>query len=152
SAPPPGTPRLPAPPGSAPRCNLLGATALGFRHRDDVREIAGLLERLGILVHVVAPLGATPADLARLGEADFNVVLYPEIAAPAAQWLQRTFAQPFTRTVPIGVAATRAFVAEVAALAGVDPAPALAGEPSRLPWYSRSVDSTYLTGKRVFIF
>ncbi len=23
---------------------------------------------------------------------------------------------------------------------------------SRLPWYSRSVDSTYLTGKRVFIF
>jgi light-independent protochlorophyllide reductase subunit B len=28
----------------------------------------------------------------------------------------------------------------------------LAGAPSRLPWYSRSVDSTYLTGKRVFIF
>ena len=23
---------------------------------------------------------------------------------------------------------------------------------SRLPWYSRSVDSTYLTGKRVFVF
>ena len=29
---------------------------------------------------------------------------------------------------------------------------ALAGTPSRLPWYSRSVDSTYLTAKRVFIF
>ena len=29
---------------------------------------------------------------------------------------------------------------------------ALAGLGSRLPWYSRSVDSTYLTGKRVFIF
>ena len=28
----------------------------------------------------------------------------------------------------------------------------LAAETSRLPWYSRSVDSTYLTGKRVFIF
>ena len=25
-------------------------------------------------------------------------------------------------------------------------------QSSRLPWYSRSVDSTYLTGKRVFIF
>jgi light-independent protochlorophyllide reductase subunit B len=25
-------------------------------------------------------------------------------------------------------------------------------ESSRLPWYSRSVDSTYLTGKRVFVF
>ena len=33
-----------------------------------------------------------------------------------------------------------------------DPAAALAGTPSRLPWYSRSVDSTYLTAKRVFIF
>ena len=28
----------------------------------------------------------------------------------------------------------------------------LDSETSRLPWYSRSVDSTYLTGKRVFIF
>ena len=27
-----------------------------------------------------------------------------------------------------------------------------ASDRSRLPWYSRSVDSTYLTGKRVFIF
>src|SRR5262249_24530603 len=37
-------------------------------------------------------------------------------------------------------------------LASVDPAPLLAREVSRLPWYSRSVDSTYLTGKRVFVF
>ncbi|MFQ3623307.1 MAG: nitrogenase component 1, partial [Acetobacteraceae bacterium] len=57
-----------------------------------------------------------------------------------------------TRTVPIGVGATRDFVAEVAGLAGVDPAPVLEAEESRLPWYSRSVDSTYLTGKRVFVF
>ena len=29
----------------------------------------------------------------------------------------------------------------------------LANDPAaRSPWYSRSVDSTYLTGKRVFIF
>ena len=38
------------------------------------------------------------------------------------------------------------------AAAGVDPAPVLEGHGSRLPWYSRSVDSTYLTDKRVFIF
>ncbi len=152
TAPAPGTKRAPRAPGARPKCNLLGPTALGFRHRDDVTEITGLLARLGIDVHVVAPMGATPADLARLGEADFNVVLYPETAGAAAQWLGRTFGQPATRTVPIGVGATREFVAEVAALAGVDPAPALAGEPTRLPWYSRSVDSTYLTGKRVFVF
>ena len=41
--------------------------------------------------------------------------------------------------------------AEIAGLAQVTPPPGLAGE-SRLGWYSRSVDSTYLTGKRVFIF
>ena len=135
-----------------PRCNILGPTALGFRHRDDVAEITKLLAALGIDVGVTAPLGARPSDLARLPEADFNVVLYPEIAGQAARWLEKTHGQPFTRTVPIGVGATRDFVAEVATLAGIDPAPALASEPSRLPWYSRSVDSNYLTGKRVFIF
>ena len=152
SAPPPGTPRPPRPPGVRPRCNLLGPTALGFRHRDDTAEIAGLLARLGVEVAVTAPLGATPADLARLGEADFNVVLYPEVAGTAAAWLHRTFGQPATAVVPIGVGATHAFVREVASLAGVDPAPALESGLSRLPWYSRSVDSTYLTGKRVFVF
>jgi len=148
--PPPGTPRPPID-GRRPRANLLGPTALGFRHRDDLREVAALLDRMGIDVWVTAPLGAAPADLARVGEADFNVVLYPEIAGTAASWLQRSFGQISTKTVPIGVGATRDFIAEVAALAGVDPAPALAEMP-RLPWFSRSVDSNYLTGKRVFVF
>ena len=152
SAPPPGTAKAPRAPGVPARCNLLGPTALGFRHRDDVTEITRLLQRLGIEVAVVAPMGSTPAEIARLGEADFNVVLYPEIAGQAARWLERSFGQPWTKTVPIGVGATREFVAEVAGLAGVDPAPLLAEEASRLPWYSRSVDSTYLTGKRVFVF
>ena len=135
-----------------PRCNTLGPTALGFRHRDDVHEVSRLLEQLGIEVGVTAPLGATPHDFSRLPDADFNVVLYPEVALPAAQWLEKTHGQPFTRTIPIGVGATRAFVAEVAALAGVDASPVLQSVGSRLPWYSRSVDSTYLTDKRVFIF
>jgi light-independent protochlorophyllide reductase subunit B len=80
------------------------------------------------------------------------VVLYPEIAGQAASWLQRTFGQPFTRTIPIGVSATREFVEEVAKLAGIDASGVLAASSTRLPWYSRSVDSTYLTGKRVFVF
>ena len=136
--------------GVQPACNLLGPTALGFRHRDDVREIRDLVEQLGIRVNVVAPLEASPADLARLGDADFNVVLYPEIANVAARWLERQFGQPTVRVVPIGVNATREFITEVARVAGIDAA--VAEERSRLPWYSRSVDSTYLTGKRVFIF
>jgi light-independent protochlorophyllide reductase subunit B len=140
------------PPRERKSCNILGPTSLGFRCRDDVREIEKLVAALGVDVNVVAPLGASPQDLTRLGDADFNVLLYPEIALAAAQWLERAHGQPFTRMVPIGVGATRDFVAEVARLANVDPAPALEATESRLPWYSRSVDSTYLTGKRVFIF
>jgi light-independent protochlorophyllide reductase subunit B len=149
---PPGTQRAPREAGRRARVNLLGPTALGFRHRDDVREITGLLSQLGVDVHVTAPLGASPADLARLGEADFNIVLYPEIAGQVASWLERNFGQKSVRTVPIGVSATRAFIAEVAALAGVDASGLLAEQSSRLPWYSRSVDANYLTGKRVFVF
>jgi light-independent protochlorophyllide reductase subunit B len=147
-----GAKRERAPGQGRPRCNVLGPTALGYRHRDDLREICGLLDEIGIDVNVVAPLNATPADLARLQDAEFNVVMYPEIASVAASWLQRSFGQPFTRTVPIGVNATHDFIREVAQLAGLDAEPLLARTASRARWYARSVDSTYLTGKRVFIF
>ena len=152
--PPPGTP---APStqrwqeeGRRPRVNLLGPSLLGFRCRDDIREITGLLDRCGIDVAVVAPLGARPADLQRIPSADANVCLYPEIAAPVCSWLERSFGMATVRTVPIGIGATTAFIEELCGLLGLE-APAF-DEPSRLPWYSRSVDSTYLTGKRVFIF
>ena len=151
-APPPGQKRAARPEGQRPSCNLLGATALGFRHRDDVREIAGLMAQLGIDVNVIAPLDATAADIQRLGAADFNVVMYPETAGQTTAWLKRSFGQPATTVTPIGVGATRRFIEEVAALAGIDATATLAKATSRLPWYSRSVDSTYLTGKRVFVF
>jgi len=140
--------------GRAARCNLLGPTALGFRHRDDITEVTRLLQQLGVEVSVVAPMGAGTANLMRLPEADFNVVLYAETGATAAQWLQRQFKQPVVRTTPIGVRGTRAFMAEVASVVQ-----SLGGQVKpvdetalRAPWYSKSVDSTYLTGKRVFVF
>ena len=148
----PGVKRAPRDAAKRPSCNILGPTALGFRHRDDVAEITRLLGRLGVDINVTAPMGASPADLARLGDADFNVVLYPEIAAQCVKWLERSFGQPSTKTVPIGVGATRDFIREVAALAGIDAGALLDADESRLTWYSKSVDSTYLTGKRVFIF
>ena len=137
----------------APLCNILGPTALGFRHRDDLVEITELLGALGIDVNVVAPLGATPADLGRLGEADFNVVLYPEIAraagaAPAEDLRPADGRDRADRRQARRSASSRRWRPRPASI----PAPVLAGAPSRLPWYSRSVDSTYLTGKRVFIF
>ena len=119
--------------GRRPRANLLGPTALGFRHRDDLIEITRLLATLGVDVNVTAPLGASPADLARLGDADFNICLYPEIADTACRWLEKTFGQKAVRTVPIGHGATRDFIAEVAALAGIAASAAL--DTSNMPWW-----------------
>ena len=130
--------------------NILGPTGLGFRHRDDIVEVSGLLEGMGIDINVVAPMSASPEDVARLPAAHFNVLLYPETAESTARWLEKEYAQPFTRIVPIGVGATRDFLDEVGSITGLPVSPDDDG--LRQPWYSASVDSTYLTGKRVFVF
>ncbi len=135
-----------------PRANLLGPTSLGFRCRDDVQEVTRLLESIGVEVNVVAPLGASPADLRRIPQADFNVSLYPEVARATCDWLQRRFGQPTVTTVPLGLGATRDFLTEVGEVTGLDVSRAVAEADARMAWYSRSVDSNYLTGKRVFIF
>jgi len=130
--------------------NLIGPTALGFRHRDDIEEVTRLLAGMGIGVNVTAPFGATPSDIARLGAAHVNVLMYPETGDSACRWMERELGLPYTRIVPIGAGATRDFVAEIADLTGV--APRLDESRLRQPWYAASVDSTYLTGKRVFLF
>ena len=135
-----------------PSCNILGPTALGFRNRDDVKEIQGLLEAMGIEVRVVAPLGASVEDLKTIPEADFNVLLYPEIGQLTCNWLSKVFGQPFSKTTPIGTKATKEFIQEVAQLAKLDPQTILKAQEERASWYAKSVDSTYLTDKRVFIF
>ncbi|MEY3724074.1 MAG: light-independent protochlorophyllide reductase subunit [Pseudomonadota bacterium] len=149
---PPGEKRKPRVAGLPPSCNILGPTALGFRHRDDLVEIRKLLRQIGVRVNVIAPLGAKPEDIARLHEADFNVVLYPEVANSAAQWLSKNFGQPSTKTIPIGLNATRAFIEEVCAIAQIHCDIDELTKRSRARWYALSVDSTYLTNKRVFIF
>ncbi len=160
--PPPGTPRPSPAMTRAPRANILGPTSLGFRCRDDVVEITRLVAQLGIEINATVPLGASADDIRRLPDADFNIDLYPETSRATALWLEKSFGQPRTTVVPIGLSATREFIAQVAQLAGVDATPVLSHEQpgvaslsasqARMQWYARSVDSTYLTGKRVFIF
>ena len=139
-----------------PICNILGPTALGFRHRDDIEEITKLLNFLGIEINVIAPLGASVLDLKNLNQAKFNVVLYPEIANSSALWLQKKFGQPFTKSLPYGAIGTNEFVTEVLGLAEISNPEVTAQKISKLfnrsAWYSSSVDSNYLTNKRVFIF
>jgi light-independent protochlorophyllide reductase subunit B len=138
--------------GKKPSCNILGPTALGFRHRDDIKEVSKMITSLGIDINVIAPQSASPADITRIPQADFNVVLYPEVAQTTATWLSRMYGQPFTKVVPIGVNASIDFMRELAQLAGVEEEKVLKEIQSNSSWYARSVDSTYLTGKRVFIF
>ncbi|MDX5932131.1 ferredoxin:protochlorophyllide reductase (ATP-dependent) subunit B [Acidiphilium acidophilum] len=142
---------VPARTGRPVSVNILGPAALGFRHRDDLIEVTDLLGKLGVAINVIAPLGARFADLARIPEADANIVLYPEIAGTAAAYLARKFSQKTIATVPIGLNATREFAAEIAALTH-RPLPDDLESGARSAWYARSVDSTYLTGKRVFVF
>ena len=131
-------------------CNILGPTALGFRHRDDIQEITNLLFELGIGVNVTAPMTASPTDIANMGRAHFNVLLYPETGEQAARHCEKAFGQPYTKVVPIGTGATHDFIAEIRALSGSTAK--IDTDRLRQTWWSRSVDSTYLTGKRVFIF
>jgi light-independent protochlorophyllide reductase subunit B len=147
----PGETKAPRAADQPPSVNLIGPTKLGFRCRDDVVEIQKLLEQMGVRVNVVAPLNATPRDLLRIPDADANVNLAPEVGDLTCDWLKRQFQQPIISTVPMGWGATRDFIAEVSETLGLDIDVESVGG-SRLPWYSRSVDSTYLTNKRVFIF
>ena len=136
-----------------PKVNLLGPTLLGFRCRDDVLEIQKLLGQYGIDVNVVAPLGASPADIIRIPDADVNVCLYPEIAESTCIWLERNLNIPFTTTIPLGVGATQDFLKELHEVLEMEiPISVNESNNSKLTWYSNSVDSNYLTGKRVFIF
>ncbi len=132
-------------------CNIIGPTALGFRHRDDIVELTAILSDMGVEINVIAPLGASVADIENIGAAHFNVLLYPETGEAACRWLEKEFQQQYTKMVPIGVGATKDFIQEVARLIGVED-PFMDVSRLRFDWWSKSVDSTYFTGKRVFIF
>ena len=83
-------------------------------------------------------------EVHRVADADANVNLAPEVGDLTCDWLKRQFQQPIISTVPMGWGATRDFIAEVSETLGLDIDVESVGD-SRLPWYSRSVDSTYLT-------
>ena len=126
---------------------------LGFRCRDDVIEIQRILSEQGIDTNVVAPLGASPDDIKRLIDAELNICLYKEIAEASCEWLKRNFGMEYTNAIPIGIKNTIEFINEVHKKLDLPLTNKKELEnKSKLPWYSKSVDSNYLTGKRVFIF
>jgi light-independent protochlorophyllide reductase subunit B len=131
-------------------CNLIGPTALGFRHRDDIRELTHLLSQMGIAINAIAPMHASPDDIKILGAAHFNVLMYPETGETACRWMEKNLNLPFTKTIPIGLHAVSDFIQEIQGLVDCN-TPDVAAD-MRSDWYSASVDSNYLTKKRVFVF
>ena len=54
-------------------CNLIGPTALGFRHRDDIAEISALLSDMGVSINVVAPMGSSPPGHHTIGSSHISM-------------------------------------------------------------------------------
>ena len=136
-----------------PRANVLGPSALGFRCRDDVIEITRLLasdrcrrerrragRRFARRHHANSrgrlqrlPVSRNRADRLRLAAAHLRAAVSEDRADRRGR----------DTRLHRGGRPRRGHRCS---------AHALESEQSRLPWYSRSVDSTYLTGKRVFVF
>ena len=133
-------------------CNILGPASLGFRHRDDIIEIKKILNDMGININLIAPMGASPEDIQiKTAKAHFNVMLYPEVAETACRYLEKEFNQPYTKTIPIGIGATKEFIKEISDIFGLKTDNNY-NERLRADWWSKSIDSTYFTGKRVYVF
>ena len=87
---------------------LLNQSVLLKSINDDADTLAELSEALfavGVLpyyLHLLDPV---------IGAAHFNVLMYPETGEAACRWMERELDQPYTKTVPIGVGATREYAA-----------------------------------------
>ena len=136
-----------------PSCNLLGPTALGFRHRDDISEITGLLEqhRRGHQCRGAAGRHAVGHCPPRRGRLQCRALSGGRFAR------RRRGSSETLRQPPSGPCRSASCDAAISS----PRSPSWPGWIRRrhwpalrraLPWYARSVDSTYLTGKRVFVF
>ena len=131
SAPPPGTTRERAA-GRPARCNILGPTALGFRHRDDVREMRDLLSAPGHRGQRGRAAGrhARPTSRAWARPTSTSCST-PRWRCRRRTGCSATSASRSPRPCRSASAPRGTSSREVAALAGVDPQPALDDPRSR---------------------
>ena len=112
-------------PGRRPLCNILGPTALGFRHRDDLIEITPPARRTRRRRQRHRAGRCQPGrSRAPRAKPTSTSCSTPRSPAPRPITSRRPSGSPTRKIVPIGVGATRAFIEEVAVLAGLDPATA----------------------------
>lgn len=151
-----------------PSVNILGPASLGFHARPDLICLRRMLAALGIQVNVVAPWGASLADLARLPAAWVTIAPYRELGLKAAVWLEQQFGTPCLCAAPIGVQPTldwlRHLVEQLNTIGAQVGAPTITlppltafsldgmSTPSSVPWFARTADMESFSRKSAFVF
>lgn len=153
-----------------PSVNLIGPASMGFHARTDLICLRRMLATLGVQINVVAPRGASLADLARLPAAWVNIAPYRELGQGAAHHLEEEFGTPALHDAPIGVQPTLAWLRyliemlnDVGARTNSTATPvklppltafSLDGmsAPSGVPWFARTADMESFSGKQAFVF
>ena len=113
--------------GRAPRVNLIGHCLFQRNLTGDVEEMERLFALMGVEVNCVFLGGSRAEACEQLGNADLNVVVWPEYGVSIAKRLQEMTGVPYyvCTPPPVGFASAEKMLKETAELLGADPGPAL---------------------------
>lgn len=102
------------------RVNLLGVSIWHRYMQGDVQELRRLFALCGIEVNAVLCADCSLEELRRMPDADLNVVLYPEMGAEAARYMEERCGVPcyVCPTLPIGFSATERIFGDVCRILG----------------------------------
>jgi nitrogenase molybdenum-iron protein beta chain len=93
--------------------------------RGDFIEMKRILEGAGLSVNVLfGPESGGASEWKSIPRAQFNLVVSPWVGLDTAEHLREKYGQPYLHVpvIPVGEEATSAFVRQVVAFAGIDPA------------------------------
>jgi light-independent protochlorophyllide reductase B subunit len=102
--------------------NLIGSIGGTLQWRADVREMDRLLTALGLTVNYLV-CDSTLDNVRRASRAEATILIGPEIGAPAAEYLQRSFKLQVIASafgLPLGLRGTEAWLRAVSAALGLD--------------------------------
>ena len=111
-----------------PSVNILGYNLSDLGWVQGREELTRLLLAMGVRVNAFVGCDCTDGEVATSGSSDLNVVVHPEYVIGTSRVYSDTFGTPAlvpSMGAPVGYAATRSLLTEVADRLGVDPAPAL---------------------------